>query len=85
MLFRSKLAVLAERISAPFVWVTLLLAGLTALVWWFLDPAHALPNTISVLIITCPCALALATPVALAIAARAVALMGLLPVVVGAG
>ncbi len=76
---KPKLAVLAERISAPFVWVTLLLAGLTALVWWFLDPAHALPNTISVLIITCPCALALATPVALAIAAGRFATMGVLP------
>lgn len=76
---KPKLAVLAERISAPFVLVTLILAGLTALVWWLIDPAHALPNTISVLIITCPCALALATPVALAIAAGRFANMGVLP------
>jgi len=76
---KPKLAILAERISAPFVLVTLILAGLTALVWWLIDPAHALPNTISVLIITCPCALALATPVALAIAAGRFAGMGVLP------
>ena len=76
---KPKLAVLAERISAPFVLVTLILASLTALVWWFVDPAHALPNTISVLIITCPCALALATPVALAIAAGRFAGLGVLP------
>ena len=76
---KPKLAVLAERISAPFVLVTLILAGLTALVWAWLDPSEALPNTISVLIITCPCALALATPVALAIAAGRFARMGVLP------
>jgi Cu2+-exporting ATPase len=76
---KPKLALLAERISSPFVWVTLILAALTALVWWFIAPAHALPNTISVLIITCPCALALATPVALAIAAGRFAGMGILP------
>ncbi len=76
---KPKLAVLAERISAPFVLVTLILAASTALVWWFIDPAHALPNTISVLIITCPCALALATPVALAISAGRFAGLGVLP------
>jgi len=76
---KPKLAILAERISAPFVVVTLILAVLTALVWWLIDPHRALPNTISVLIITCPCALALATPVALAIAAGRFASMGILP------
>ena len=76
---KPKLAVLAERISAPFVLITLILSALTALMWWFFDPAQALPNTIAVLIITCPCALALATPVALAIAAGRFAGMGVLP------
>ncbi|MGK0674430.1 MAG: heavy metal translocating P-type ATPase [Halothiobacillaceae bacterium] len=76
---KPRLAELAERISAPFVAGVLVLSALTALVWWWYDPAQALPNTIAVLIITCPCALALATPVALAIAAGRFAELGILP------
>lgn len=76
---KPRLAELAERISAPFVAGVLILAALTAVGWWFYDPGRALPNTIAVLIITCPCALALATPVALAIAAGRFAGLGILP------
>jgi cation transport ATPase len=39
----------------------------------------ALPATVAVLIVTCPCALALATPVVLAIAAGRLAKIGVLP------
>jgi len=76
---KPRLAELAERISVPFVAGVLILSALTALAWWWYDPAQALPNTIAVLIITCPCALALATPVALAIAAGRFAGLGILP------
>ncbi|MEW6445162.1 MAG: heavy metal translocating P-type ATPase [Pseudomonadota bacterium] len=76
---RPRLAELAERVSAPFVAIVLALSALTALGWWLVEPARALPNTIAVLIITCPCALALATPVALAIAAGRFASLGVLP------
>lgn len=76
---KPKMAELAERVSMPFVAGVLVLSVLTALVWWFYEPAKALPNTIAVLIITCPCALALATPVALAIAAGRFASLGILP------
>ncbi len=76
---KPRLAELAERISVPFVAGVLVLSALTALAWWWYDPAQALPNTIAVLIITCPCALALATPVALAIAAGRFAGLGILP------
>jgi Cu2+-exporting ATPase len=60
-------AVLAQRAAAWFVGVVLIIAFCTAGVWLWLDPSAALPNTVSVLIVTCPCALALATPVAAAI------------------
>ncbi|MFZ5467499.1 MAG: heavy metal translocating P-type ATPase [Pseudomonadota bacterium] len=81
---KPRVAELAERISAPFVAGVLILAVLTALGWWFIDPARVLPIVIAVLIITCPCALALATPVALAIAAGRFASLGILPMRIAA-
>lgn len=79
LLQKPKLAVLADRISSPFVGSVLIISALTALIWLWLDPAQALPNTIAVLIITCPCALALATPVALTLAAGRLTEIGVLP------
>ncbi|MGD9708237.1 MAG: heavy metal translocating P-type ATPase [Halothiobacillaceae bacterium] len=81
---KPRVAELAERISVPFVAGVLILAVLTALAWWFIDPARVLPIVIAVLIITCPCALALATPVALAIAAGRFASLGILPMRIAA-
>lgn len=76
---KPKLASLADRISSPFVAIVLITAALTALIWLWLNPAQILPNTIAVLIITCPCALALATPVALTLAAGRMTEIGVLP------
>ncbi|MEW6765830.1 MAG: heavy metal translocating P-type ATPase [Pseudomonadota bacterium] len=76
---KPRMAELAEKLAVPFVAVVLVLATLTALAWWLIEPVRALPTTIAVLIITCPCALALATPVALAIAAGRFAALGILP------
>ena len=48
--------------------------------WWLArDPAMALPATVAVLIVTCPCALALASPVALALTAGRFAALGMIP------
>jgi len=58
---------LADRISAIFVPVVLLIAALT-LTGWLLAGAgiqHALLNAVAVLVIACPCALGLATPTAI--------------------
>jgi len=64
---------IAEKVAGKFVAIILLIASLTFLVWaWksgFNDLSSALSNTISVLIVTCPCALALAAPVALSLGA----------------
>ncbi len=68
----------ADRIAGAFVWSVLAMALLTALLWTFIDPARALWITVSVLVVTCPCALSLATPIALTIAAGALAKDGLL-------
>ena len=73
-------AVLAQRAAAWFVAVVLIIAAVTATTWLLIDPTLALPNTIAVLIVTCPCAFALATPVAAAIGVGRLADAGMLAV-----
>lgn len=73
-------AVLAQQVASWFVAGVLVIAAITAGIWLWLDPASALPNTVAVLIVTCPCALALATPVAAAISVGRFADAGLLTV-----
>ena len=68
----------ADRIASYFVGALLLVALLVALGWCFVDSSKALWITVSVLVVTCPCALSLATPIALTVAAGALAKDGLL-------
>lgn len=71
-------ALLADRWAKPFL-LGVLLAALAAAVWWWpQDPAHAVMVAVSVLIVTCPCALSLATPAAMLAAAGHLARKGLL-------
>ena len=53
---------LADRFAAPFLWGVLLLAVAAAVAWSLIDPARAVWVAVSVLIVTCPCALSLAAP-----------------------
>jgi Cu2+-exporting ATPase len=69
---------LADKIAQWFVGVLLFLALLVALGWSLVEPSRALWVTVSVLVVTCPCALALATPISLTVAAGALAKDGLL-------
>jgi Cu2+-exporting ATPase len=68
----------ADRIASHFIITLLLLAVAVAVAWWFIDPSQVLWITVSVLVVTCPCALSLATPVALTVASGAMARAGLL-------
>ena len=59
---------LADRVSAIFVPVVLVVAAATFVGWWLLGsqaPGAALLHAVSVLLIACPCALGLATPAAI--------------------
>jgi Cu+-exporting ATPase len=60
---------LADRVAAWFVPAVIAAAVLTFAAWslWGPEPrlAHALVNSVAVLIIACPCALGLATPIAI--------------------
>lgn len=75
---RPALLASADRWAAPFLWSVLLLAGGAAIAWSFFDPSRAVWVAVSVLIVTCPCALSLAAPSALLASAGAMGRRGLL-------
>ena len=56
---------LADRWAGPFLAAILVIAALSWIGWLYIDPARAPWIAASVLIVTCPCALALAAPSAL--------------------
>lgn len=69
---------LAERVAGPFLWAVLLLAASAAAWWSWHEPGRAVWVAVSVLIVTCPCALSLAAPAARVAATGALARRGLL-------
>jgi Cu2+-exporting ATPase len=69
---------LADRISGWFVMAVLILAAVTGLLWWWLDPARAADNVVALLVVTCPCALGLATPLAVSAAIGNASKIGIL-------
>ncbi len=75
---RAPLVLFADRMSFYFVAAVLLLAGLTAGLWWSTDPAAALDHAIALLVVTCPCALAMATPLSVTVAIGRAARLGIL-------
>jgi len=67
-----------DKIAGWFIAVLLLIATGVAFYWGQQDPAHAFQITLSVLVVTCPCALSLATPAALTAATGRLTEIGLL-------
>ena len=64
---KAPIAKVADRVSGVFVPSVIAIAAVTTAVWFFIskDPGFSLARGISVLVISCPCALGLATPVAI--------------------
>ncbi len=71
---------LADRISAVFVPIVIAIAVATLLGWWLGmgDLSTGLLSMVSVLVISCPCALGIATPIAVTVAAGSAGRHGIL-------
>ena len=79
---RAPIQKLADTVSGYFVPVVVLIAIITAVVWYLVGPepqlTHAIINSVAVLIIACPCALGLATPMSIMVGTGKGATLGVL-------
>lgn len=79
---RAPIQKLADQVSGYFVPAVVLIALLTAVVWYLVGPdpklTHAIVNAVAVLIIACPCALGLATPMSIMVGTGKGASLGVL-------
>ena len=77
---KAPIAKIADKVSGIFVPAVIAIAAVTMAVWLLLgkDVGYALARGISVLVISCPCALGLATPVAIMVGSGLGAKNGLL-------
>ena len=77
---KAPIAKIADRVSGIFVPVVIGIALVTLVIWLAVgkDPGFALARAISVLVISCPCALGLATPVAIMVGSGVGARNGIL-------
>ncbi|MBQ8664086.1 MAG: heavy metal translocating P-type ATPase [Eubacterium sp.] len=64
---KAPIAKIADKVSGVFVPTVIVIAVITLVIWLLVGqtPGFALARAISVLVISCPCALGLATPVAI--------------------
>jgi len=75
---KPPVAFVADKIASYFVAAVLITACVVSFIWWNIRPEDALWITLSVLVVTCPCALSLATPTALTAAIGSLRQMGIL-------
>ncbi|MDD5632348.1 MAG: HAD-IC family P-type ATPase, partial [Methylococcales bacterium] len=79
---RAPIQKLADVVAAWFVPAVMIIAVITLAAWWLWGPeprlAHAIVNSVAVLIIACPCALGLATPMSIMVGTGRGAQLGVL-------
>ncbi|MGL5430544.1 MAG: heavy metal translocating P-type ATPase [Vibrio sp.] len=75
---KPKIAELADIVARYFVAIILIIAAATWLYWHYVQPDDAFWIMLSVLVVTCPCALSLATPTALTCATSSLSTMGIM-------
>ncbi len=63
---KPRLTELADKIAAYFTYVLLLAVALVGWVWWQIDTSRVLEIVLTILVVSCPCALSLAAPAAFA-------------------
>jgi len=75
---KPSIAKMADKVAAWFVGFLLLLVTAVGLWWWQHDPDQAFWIALSLLVVTCPCALSLATPAAMTAATGSLTRLGVL-------
>ena len=77
---KAPIAKIADKVSGIFVPVVLAISAVTAIVWSILgaDVGDVIARAVTVLVISCPCALGLATPVAIMVGSGVGAKKGIL-------
>ncbi|MEE1280293.1 MAG: heavy metal translocating P-type ATPase [Oscillospiraceae bacterium] len=77
---KAPISKIADKVSGVFVPIVIVIALITLIVWLLLgkEIGYALSRAISVLVISCPCALGLATPVAIMVGSGVGAQHGIL-------
>lgn len=75
---KPSIAKTADRVAGIFVGFLLVLVTAVGLWWWQHDPDQAFWIALSLLVVTCPCALSLATPTAMTAATGSLTRLGVL-------
>ncbi len=75
---KPRLVEMADTIAVRFIAALLVLAVISGIAWYLIEPQRALWIFVAVLVVSCPCALSLATPAALAVATGAMSRLGVM-------
>lgn len=75
---KPKLARTADQVASAFTGFVLLLVLIAGVAWWWLDASKVLTVILTILVVSCPCALSLAAPAAFAAAGSHLVKRGIL-------